>query len=429
MVGRLTRVRLALRAPGLAQALLLVLGLRAALGLIGWASIALIPITSVGGDHLELLTSDHSRLFPWIGPWERYDALWYEHLALSGYGRYDPGDAFLPLFPGVVHLLMPVFGGNPAVTALVIDTVALAAALAVLHRLVSGDLPAQVADRTLLYLVLSPVALFLFAGFTEAPFLLLAAGALLAARRGRFGAGCVLATLGALCRPTGALLAAPLAVELVADARRRRAQGLRPLRWVHPLVLLPVAALVGWDLWIQLRMGVPGGLLSLQREFWDTRPVAPWRALHDSLHTVLAGGHPEEALNLVSSIALLMALPLMVGRLPGSYVVYALVSAIPIVCREVAGYLQGGQRHVLPAPSSACSVPLRPAQRRVWVDRLWLVRPSRSCSAPCSSPSPTSSSWADSAPGTPGGVVPYWARWMRSRPLSTSAASTASSTG
>lgn len=372
MVGRLTRVQSALRAPGLAQALLLVLGLRIALGLIGWVSILLIPITAVGGDHLELLTPQHSRLWPWIGPWERYDALWYEHLSLSGYGPNDPGDAFFPVLPGAMHLLMPLVGGDPAVAGLLIDTVALAAALAVLHRLVATDLAAPVADRTLLYVVLSPVALFLFAPFTEAPFLLLAAATLLAARRGRFASGCALATLGALCRLTGALLAAPLAVEAIADARRRRAEGLRPWRPAHVLVLLPLIAVVGWDLWIRLRTGVPGGFMSLQGRFWGTRLVAPWTALHDSLHTLLAGGHPEEALNLVSSLALVMALALMWGRVPGSYVVYALVSAVPILCRESL---------VTPQESSAryaltifpLFVLLALAGRRMWVDRLVLV--------------------------------------------------------
>ena len=365
-------IRAALRDPALRQAATTVAGLRVALGLVAWASIILYPITVVGGDHLELLTPKASRLWPWVGPWQRWDALWYEHIARSGYRQGDPDAAFFPLFPGAVHVISPLFGGNPALGGLVLATVALVAALVVLHHLVAADLDRGTAERTVLYLALSPVAFFFLAGFTESLFLLLAAGALLAARRGRIGLAAVVAALATLCRSTGALLVAPLLVEVVADARRRRARDLRPLRPAHVLVLLPLIAIAGWDLYIRTRLGVHGGVLALQKDVWGNHAVAPWTALHDSFRTVVDGGHPEEALNLVSSLALVVAVPLMWGRLPGSYVAYAAVSILPIVCRESL---------VTPQESSAryllsvfpVFVLLALAGRRAWVDRVVIV--------------------------------------------------------
>jgi hypothetical protein len=373
VVGRLTgALRAALRDPALRQALAIVLGLRAVLGLIAWASIILYPITGVGGDHLELLTPQSSRLWPWVGPWQRWDALWYEHIARSGYGHGAADAAFFPLFPGLVHVLTPLTGGNPALTALLLSTAALLGALVVLHRLVAADLDRGTADRSMLYLALSPVAFFLLAGFTESLFLLLATGCLLAARRRRLLLAGVLAGLAALCRSTGVLLVAPLVVEIVIEARGRRRQGRLPLRPAHLSLLLPVLAIAGWDLWIRVHLGVPGGVLALQREVWGNHAVAPWTALHDSLRTVLDGGHPEEVINLCASIALVISIPLMWGRLPAAQVAYAAASILPIVCRESL---------VTPQESSArylltvfpVFVLLALAGRRDWVDRLVLV--------------------------------------------------------
>ncbi|HEY0410954.1 MAG TPA: hypothetical protein VGE42_11880, partial [Candidatus Dormibacteraeota bacterium] len=248
----------------------------------------------------------------------------------------------------------------------------LIAALVVLHHLVAGDLDRGTADRTVLYLAVAPVAFFLLAAFTESLFLLLAAGSLLAARRGRIGAAGGLAALAALCRSTGALLVAALLVEVVADARRRRARGRSPVRPAHLLVLLPLLAAAGWDLWIRVRLGVPGGVLSLQREIWGNHPAAPWTALDDSLRAVLDGSHPEEAINLAASLTLLVSIPLMWGRLPASYLAYAAVSVLPIVCREsLVTPQESSARYVLTV--FPVFVLLALAGRSPWVDRLVLV--------------------------------------------------------
>jgi len=372
VVRRLTPIRAALRDPALHQAVAIVAGLRVALGLVAWASVIVYPITVVGGDHLELLTPRASRLWPWVSPWQRWDALWYEHIARSGYSRGDPDAAFFPLFPGAVHVLSPLVGGNPALAGLVLTTTALVAALVVLHHLVAADLDRGTADRAILYVGLAPVAFFFLAAFTESLFLLLAVGALLAARRGRLGIAAGVAAIAALCRSTGALLVAPLLVEVVADVRRRRARDLPPLRPAHLLVVLPLVAIAGWDLYIRTRLGVHGGVLALQKDVWGNHAVPPWTALHDSFRTVLDGGHSEEALNLASSLALVVAVPLMWGRLPASYTAYAAVSILPIVCRESL---------VTPQESSAryllsvfpVFVLLALAGRRTWVDRVVLV--------------------------------------------------------
>jgi Dolichyl-phosphate-mannose-protein mannosyltransferase len=363
----------AIRDPALPQAIAIVAGLRVSLGLVAWGSITVDPITGVGGDHLELLIPTGSRLWPWVGPWQRWDALWYEHIARSGYGQGAVDAAFYPLYPGLVHLLAPLTGGETALAALLLSTVALVAALLVLHRLVRSDLGPRTADRTILYLAAAPAGFFLLAGFTESLFLLLAAGTVLAARRGRPAAAGGLAALAALCRSTGVLLVAPLLVEAVADARRRRREGRRPaVRPAHVAALLPLAAAAGWDLWVRLHLGVAGGGLSLQHDVWGNHPVAPWTALHDSLVTVLRGGHPEEALNLASSLALVLALPLMLGRLPASYAAYTAVSLLPIVCRESLVTPQESSGRYLLAVFPVF-VLLARAGRRPWVDRLVLA--------------------------------------------------------
>src|SRR5438874_7753063 len=88
--------------PSLPQVLAIVVGLRLALGAVAWLSLKLFPPTSVGGDWLQLRLPESSSLWPFIGPWERWDALWYHHLAASGY--HTPSDAaFFPLYPLLIR--------------------------------------------------------------------------------------------------------------------------------------------------------------------------------------------------------------------------------------------------------------------------------------------------------------------------------------
>lgn len=353
----------------LVSAVVVVLGLRIALGLVGWASIQVWPITSVGGDHLELLISDRTRAWPTLGPWQRYDALWYQHLATSGYTDPQTDTAFYPLYPGLVHLVGSLIGGSYVLAGLLVTTLAAIAGLALLHRLVTEDADVPTADRALLYCAIAPAAFFLLAPFTEGLFLALSVGAFLAARRRHFVTAGILGGLAGVTRVVGALLVAPLLVEAAADAWERRRAGQPALRLAHVAVFLPVASFLAWNAWLVLHVGVAGGSFGPAERVWGTHLAAPWTALRESIDSLVHHGHVEEALNLGAALALAVTTPVMLGRLPLSYAVYSALSFAVVACRE---------NFVTPLESAArfatvafpvfvlCAL----AGRRLWVDRL-----------------------------------------------------------
>ena len=124
-----------------------------------------------------------------VDVWARWDSAWFVRIAEDGYGtdaRQAP--AFFPLFPALVAVLGRALGGHYVLAGVVVSMAAAAAAFALLFRLAEERLGAEGARRTILYVAVFPVSLFLGAVYSESLFLLLSVGAFLLAQRGRLGA-------------------------------------------------------------------------------------------------------------------------------------------------------------------------------------------------------------------------------------------------
>jgi hypothetical protein len=333
--------------PELRRAILIVTGLRVGLGLVAWFSLTMTPAQSSHEDYLGLREATASALWPVVGPWQRWDALWYQHLAADGY-RGGTGDAaFFPLFPAAVRLVGAVTG-DLGLAGLVVSTIAFIAALTLLDRLVSGDLGKNAGRRAVLHIALAPTAFFFLAGYSEAMLLALSVGALLAARQRRWGVAGLVGSLAALSRPTGALICVPLAVEVLQDASRRHGAGRPRFRRSHLLALAPAAALAAYTVYIVSALGVAGGSFGAAAR-WGQHLELPWVSVGASLRTALrAGFDSEEVLNLSATGALLAAVPVMWRRLPASYVAYAAVT-VPVLCFRTAAMtpLMSADRYVL----------------------------------------------------------------------------------
>ena len=135
-----------------------------------------------------------------------WDGAYYREIAELGYaGAAVDAIRF--------HPLLPLVGFN-APGMLVVASVSALAAAAVLHRLVlvqTGD--ADLARRAATLLGLAPPAFSTVFAYAEGPFLLLAAGHLLALHRRRWWLAAVLGFLATLARPSGLLLAVPALIE------------------------------------------------------------------------------------------------------------------------------------------------------------------------------------------------------------------------
>lgn len=169
-------------------------------------------------------------------PAVRWDSIHYLAIAQHGYAR--PGDAvFFPLYPLLIRGFGFLIGSDP-LAGVLISAGCLAIALTVLHRLTELELGWRAADAAVLLVAFAPLSFFFTAVYTESLFLALSLGCLYAARRERWRLAAVLGALAAVTRVTGVVLAVPLAIMRLREARRLELG----LAWV----LLVPAALTGY---------------------------------------------------------------------------------------------------------------------------------------------------------------------------------------
>ena len=286
------------------------------------------------GIWLELLPKRDSPLYPFLGAWSHWDALWYKRIALAGYHAGDNTVHFPPVFPLASRLAMPLVGGNFEAAALLVNGLAAIAIFAILERLAALDRGRpEEGRRAALYLCAYPVGFFLFAPFTEATFLAFALGAFLCARRGHWWWAGGLGALSALSRWQGVLLAPALLVEY--------GQQFRCGRWrLGPAVVanaaasaLPGLGYLYFTLYVRYVVGEPRGMGAVNGN-WGIVWHPPWDVLGLSLAQIRApngapgvpaihmGGAGTELLNFVAVCAVIAACLVGVRALRPSYEVF-----------------------------------------------------------------------------------------------------------
>ena len=226
----------------------------------------------------------------WVAGWDRWDTGLFVKVArfgYDGYPRHYPDQGIVAFFPGepfalcVVHLVVR----NWVASGLVISAVAGAVACVALARIGALDGSSEAGSRAVLYLVLSPYAVFLAAAYSEALFLAFALPAWLAARRGRWVLAGALGAGAGLVRVTGLFLAAALVVQWLVDPGRRR-------QWRDLLPLtLPFAAIGGYVIYLHALTGDWLAWPHAQRDNWGRSFTAPWTALHT---TWTGAGNPAQ---------------------------------------------------------------------------------------------------------------------------------------
>ena len=179
-----------------------------------------------------------------------------------------------------------------------------------LYRLTALELSESMARKAVLYLCVFPTGFFQFAPYSESLFLALALGTLYSARRGRWGAAAGLGLLAALCRSPGALLALPLAVEALLQARRLAGTQ----RWGVLASGAGAAAATGAGLLLYLgywqrRAGDWRVPIDLQRTGWLKESAWPWETLWEGARIGLQnGGHPSSGYFLADLLVVALVL-------------------------------------------------------------------------------------------------------------------------
>ncbi len=145
--------------------------------------------------------------------WARWDSVFFLRIAEHGYETLTrSATAFFPLYPAAVGVLGRVLFGHYVLAGIAVSLAAGLAAFVLLYRLAEPRLGAEGARRTVLYLAVFPMALFLQAVYSESLYLCLCLGAFLLAERGRFLPAGVAAGLALLTRPSGIALLPALAI-------------------------------------------------------------------------------------------------------------------------------------------------------------------------------------------------------------------------
>lgn len=270
MATRVTaHVRPSLRSS-LAVAIAIYLILRLLLSITAASTLAAHPVQTrpdIQAQYLGLPPDQNSLL----APWQRFDTLWYQRIAIRGYRPDDGSTAFRPLYPLLIRLLAALTG-NTLLAALLVSNLCFIALVMIVHALAWERFGRQAAlSGTLLY-VLFPAAFFLLSGYSESLFVLCCAGSLFAASRGHWGWAGVAGLLAALTRNHGGLMIVPLAVLFW------RTQP-RDARWPSMLwLLLPLAGLGAFPLYSSFVIHAPSAL-AVQAQQWGHPVSWPWQTV------------------------------------------------------------------------------------------------------------------------------------------------------
>jgi hypothetical protein len=292
-------------------ALAALVAMRLGLELVGLASANLTPLGPPNGEWSALVGASGEPLA--LSIWQRWDALWYQHIAEDWYRPGDGTVHFLPLYPLLVRATSVIV--RPTVLVqLVVSSAAFVVAAWLLVEVARLDVGCEAAQLALLLAVAFPTGFFLFAPYTESLYLALSLGAFRLARAERpwlagacgFAAGCT--------RTVGALLVAPLAY---AYLEKRDRPGAALLAALGPGLGLALSTAC-----LRLSTGEHRSMLEVA-EPWGDRLSPPWQALLASWEFIRAlGGDPPELVNFVGLLGAIVLAVVVTRRLSLVYAVY-----------------------------------------------------------------------------------------------------------
>lgn len=240
----------------------LVLAIKAVLLVFGVASLQVIEDKPLSGPH------------PWLAVWNRWDGPIYLHLAEAGYtADYVFKAYFYPLFPWSVRGVA-LLTGNYLIAGFVVSGCASLAAALLLGRIAQLEFNKAVARRTVWFFLIFPSAYILHVPYTEALFLALALGSILAARHDKWWAAGPLGALACMTRANGIVLIPALTVEAIHRFVTARRWNWRWL-WIATVPL-------GFGVYLLLNWHVSGNefsFLGLRKSIFSVSSGSPWLAI------------------------------------------------------------------------------------------------------------------------------------------------------
>lgn len=303
---------------------------------------------------------------PWLEVWQRWDTLHYQAIAGRGYTAFDTALFTPPLYPLLMRLVSPLFGGNTLASGLLISSLAFLGCLIVFYSLACLELPEQNdALRTVMYLAFFPTAFFLAAAYSESLFLLAALLSFYAVRKRQWMQAGLFGGLAALTRTPGLFIIFPLAWAAWEAWRTGDRLG-----WLAPVFASLGAVIYPLYVWIGLGLQPTAILNALNKR--GGYATLPGLNLIESINRILHGQLVEENLaELIFSLFFIVLTVFIWRKLPRVYGIYSVTFMLLFLARF--GYPQpliGMVRYVLEI--FPAFMVLAVWGRKAWVNRMIL---------------------------------------------------------
>jgi hypothetical protein len=307
----------------------------------------------------------------WLALWQNWDAVRLADIARYGY--FSPAErlypdqvAFFPGFPLVLDAFHAVIR-QWTVSGLIVSFIAGAVAVVAVSRIAERDYLPQAGSRAVLFLVVSPAAIFLAAGYTEALFLALAATSWLSARNEHWIRAVLLAGAASVVRINGLFLCAAVAVEIFRRAGRERP---RAMAMFIP-ALVPVAC---YEFYLRVRTGSWLAWPHAEQAGWQrtlTNPV-------DTFKTTWSAGFAHEFSAPVNFVFQLEIVAVLAGLVATVALLYyrrwpeAIYVGLTILALATSIWYESVPRSLLALWPIWCGLAVL-AVRRPWVGQLYLA--------------------------------------------------------
>ncbi len=276
-----------------------------------------------------LSSPNHSLGYLLFGVWNRFDTLWYLHIAAHGYDRPD-AIVFFPLYPLLIRIASLLVA--PMAAALLISSVASGFFFWGLGELLAGDQSAGAARQSIFLCAVWPASFIFFAAYPESLLAALIVWALCMAARDCWSWAAVLGMAAALTKAVGIVVLLPL---LVMAIRRRNRHALSVI--FVPLGSVSFVAYLRWT--------GHGAIWSSYEHYWRTVSAPPWTTLGAAAHSLWDTGNPILALNL--SCLIVVCVLVATSRVRIEYLLFSVGVMGAVLCKRTTPPLQSMIRYLL----------------------------------------------------------------------------------
>ena len=258
---------------------------------------------------------------------DRWDAAWFERIALEGYDWNIASAAFFPGYPIAIHGVATALPVGESGAALLVSNAAFLAALTIMFALTTLEFSVGLARRAVVLLACFPTSYVFMAPYSESLFLVASLLCFWWARRGRWlGAG-LAGFLAAATRSLGVLIVPALLMEALGTDRKRR-------HWAIAASLIPSIAPALYALYWFIHSGNAMTPFEVQATWFRTLTF-PLVTLGEALWLAVVGFRYQQGfywiIDLVLTAALLLPLALRWRILPRPYLLYVVLGVVTVL--------------------------------------------------------------------------------------------------